>query len=144
MKVGEGEPKQSNLTRAKLEARTYRKILTGGRWITTAELASLANLGKGNPVASLNRWKKDRRLFAIHRDGRDYFPRYALGPDFRPLPAVAQVLNVLLWDGEQLAAWFESTSSSLGGKRPRELIARNPEAVIRAASQAVESEQFAG
>ncbi len=143
--VGDVTPTPVDIDRARLEAQAWRQILNGGEWLTAAEVGELANLGAGNPVATVNRWKKDRKIFAITRDGRDYFPRYALGPDFRPLPAVADVLKILPWQsGERLAAWFESTSSFLGGKRPREVLASDPAWVARAAQDAVDAENFAG
>jgi len=143
--VGDVTPTPVDIDRARLEAQAWRQILNGGEWLTAAEVGELANLGAGNPVATVNRWKKDRKIFAITRDGRDYFPRYALGPDFRPLPAVAAVLKILPWQsGERLAAWFESTSSFLGGKRPREVLASDPAWVARAAQDAVDAENFAG
>lgn len=143
--VGDVTPTPVDIDRARLQAQAWRQILNGGEWLTAAEVGELAHLGAGNPVATVNRWKKDRKLFAITRDGRDYFPRYALGTDFRPLPAVAAVLKILPWQsGERLAAWFESTSSFLGGKRPREVLASDPTWVARAAQDAVEAENFAG
>ncbi len=141
--VGDVTPTPVDIDRARLQAQAWRQILR--EWLTAAEVGELAHLGAGNPVATVNRWKKDRKIFAITRDGRDYFPRYTLGTDFRPLPAVAAVLKILPWQsGERLAAWFESTSSFLGGKRPREVLASDPTWVARAAQDAVEAENFAG
>jgi hypothetical protein len=143
--VGDIAPTPVDMESARLHAKAWRQILTGGEWLTAAEVGELANLGTGNPVATVNRWKKERKIFAVTRDGRDYFARYALGPDFRPLPAVAAVLKVLPWQGgDRLAAWFESTSSFFGGKRPREVLASDPAWVERGALDAVEAESFAG
>ena len=143
--VGDVPPTAVDMTSARLEAKAWRQILTGSEWLTAQQISELAGLGPGNPVATVNRWKKDRKIFALHRDGRDYFPRYGLGPDFRPLRQLAEVLRVLDdYDGESLAAWFESTSSFLGGKRPREVLTSDPLRVIDGAQNTVESEQYAG
>lgn len=143
--VGDVPPTAVDMASARLEAQAYRQILTGSEWLTAQQIGELANLGTGNPVATVNRWKKNRKIFAVHRDGRDHFPRYGLGPDFRPLPQLAEVLKVLAgYDGERLAAWFESTSSFLGGKRPREVLATDHNRVIDAAHDAVDAEQYAG
>jgi hypothetical protein len=105
----------------------------------------MARLGQANPFGTVGRWKQQGRIFAIRRDGRDHFPQYALGDDFRPLPAMARVLPELSHhSSEWIAGWFESTSSFLGGARPRELIATEPERVIAAARDTVEAEEFAG
>ena len=138
-------PTAADLESARSEARAYKQIFEGSEWLTAQQIAELANLGQANPVATVNRWKQDRKIFAIHRDARDYYPRYALGPDFRPLSQLAQVLRVLgSYGGERLAAWFESTSAFLGGKRPRELLRDAPQRVLDAAQHAVEAEEYAG
>lgn len=143
--MGDITPTPVDMDRARLEAKAWRQILTGGEWLTAAQVGELANLGSGNPVATVNRWKKGRKIFAVTRDGRDYFPRYALDAEFRPLPAIAAVLKLLPWqDGERLAAWFESTSSFLQGRRPREVLATDPLWVERGAQDAAEAESFAG
>jgi hypothetical protein len=138
-------PRAVDLAQARLQARAFRQVFEGTEWLSAAQIGELAQLGTGNPTGSVNRWKSQRKLFAIHRDGKDHYPRYGLGPDFRPLPQLADVLQVLAhYDGERLAAWFESPSGYLGGQRPRELLASQPEQVLAAARDAVEAEQVAG
>jgi hypothetical protein len=138
-------PRSVDLTQARLQARALRQIFEGTEWLTAAQVGELAHLGTGNPTGSVNRWKSLRKIFAIARDGKDYYPRYALAADFRPLPQLAEVLAVLAhYDGERLAAWFESPSGCLGGQRPRRLLASQPERVLAAARDAVDTEQVAG
>lgn len=138
-------PRPVDMALARLQARAHRQIFDATEWLTASEIADLANLGLGNPAATVNRWKQQGKIFAISRDGKDYFPRYCLGPDFRPL---AHILGVTAVFGDrtadQLAAWFESTSGYLGGKRPRELLATHPDRVLAAARDATQSEQAAG
>lgn len=138
-------PRPVDMALARLQARALRQVFDGTEWLTANEIADLANLGPGNPAATVNRWKLQGKIFAISRDGKDYFPRYCLGPDFRPLVHIAGVTAVFAdCSAERLAAWFESTSAYLGGKRPRELLAIHPERVLAAARDAIESEQVAG
>jgi hypothetical protein len=138
-------PRPVDLAQARLQARALKQVFEGTEWLTAAQVGDLARLGTGNPTGSVNRWKSLRKIFAICRDGKDYYPRYGLGPDFRPLPQLADVLSVLAhYDGERLAAWFESPSGFLKGQRPRELLASQPERVLAAAADAVEAEQVAG
>jgi hypothetical protein len=145
MFLGDLRPTPLDVQCARLEAQAHRAVLTGTQWLTAQEVAELANLGPGHPVATVNRWKQQRRIFAIRRDGRDYFPRYGLGADFRPLPALERVLKILThYSNERLAAWFESTSGFLGGQRPREALTTDPDRVIAAAQDAVEAEEFTG
>lgn len=135
----------ADITSIELQAKAYRQVGSGADWLTAQQICDLAGLGTGNPSATVNRWKQDRKIFAIQRLGRDLYPRYALGPDFRPLPQLTKVLAVLAhYPGEQLAAWFESTSGFLGGARPRELLASQPERVMLAAQDTVADEQHGG
>jgi hypothetical protein len=140
--LGGAAPRPADMVRARLQARALRKIYEGTEWYTAAQLAELAGLGAGNPAATVNRWKQSRKVFAIERDGKDHFPTYAFGPDYRPLPALAPVLQVLApWSGDRIAAWFESTSAFLQGQRPRELLHAEPQRVLEAAQRAVQLEQ---
>ena len=130
---------------ARLEADALAALASGTQWLTAAEVGALARLGQANPFGTVGRWKRNGQIFAIRRDGRDHFPRYAFGGDYRPLPAMASVLTELSRHGpEWIAGWFESTSGFLGGARPRELIATEPERVIAAARDTVQAEEFAG
>ncbi len=61
------------------------------------------------------------------------YPRYAFELDWRPLPAMKDVISTFAaTDPMRLAAWFESTSSFLGGRRPREVIAEDGSKVLEA------------
>jgi len=87
-----------------------------------------------NPSAAASRWKNSDAIFAIEFDGRDRYPQYALGLDFRPLPEMAEIIRIMRpIEPLKLAAWFESISSFLGGKRPREVIAQDAKRVVQAA-----------
>ena len=143
--LGDVQPKPLDVQRARLEAKAHRAVLTGTEWLTAQQIAELANLSPGNPVATVSRWKQQGRIFAIRRDGKDYFPRYGLGDDFRPLASLAPILQVLRhYSAERLAGWFESTSGFLDGRRPREMVTTDPQRVLAAAHNAVDAEEFAG
>lgn len=131
--LNDRELKPADIKRLMLEAQAYRQIAAGGPWLTAAEVADLAGLVQASGADTVISWSKARRIFAIHRSGQDYFPLYGLGSDFRPAPAMSELMQILPWPGEQLAAWFESTSSFLGGWCPRELFEGAPELVLQAA-----------
>ena len=100
--------------------------------------------GPRNRIGSVSRWKSQGRSFAIRQGNRDLYPRYALRADFHPLDEMREILQVLRgYSPTGPATWFESTNSFLGGKRPRELLATNPELVVAAAKDEVESREFA-
>jgi len=131
--------------RAKMQAEARKKVFTGTDWATAAQIADLAGLGQKNPSGTVNRWKQQRQIFALHVNGQDWYPKYALDENFRPVPAIAEVMAALAdWRAERLASWFEAKSSSLGGQRPRELIATNPQMVVDAAKRVAMAEAYNG
>ncbi len=140
--VGDVALTSVDMKRARLEAQAVRAIRQGTEWLTAAEIGDLADLGPANPIATVSRWKQQGRIFALRHGGKDYYPRYALGTDFRPLPAIKGILAVLAdYDPELLAAWFDSTSRFLGGKRPREIVANEPAKALAAARNMIEVQE---
>ena len=121
---------------ARMQANAIRAIVTNCEWLTAEQIGELGGFSNTNFSAPANRWKNERKLFAIEYDGQDRFPRYALDENYRPLPTVKTVLGIL---GEisswRIAAWFESTNAWLDNRRPREVLAREPQKVIDAAHE---------
>ena len=123
--------------RAKLQQRALDAIINGTQWLPLEQLAVMSGLG-AHPEATPSQRQIVAECFSIQKDGRDLYPRYALGDDFRPLPAMAEVMKTFQgWDAWRMAGWFESTSSYLQGRRPRELIESDPALVVSAAKDAV-------
>ena len=140
--VGDVALTSVDMKRARLEAQAVRAIRQGTEWLTAAEIGELADLGPANPIATVSRWKLQGRTFALRHGGKDYYPKYALGPDFHPLPVIKDILAVLVgYDPELLAGWFDSTSRFLGGKRPRELVANEPAKALAAARNMIEVQE---
>lgn len=119
-----------------------KAVLESGDWLNAAELAHLAQLSTANPSAQPNKWKKAGRIFAIHHNGVDYFPAWGLDKNegFRPLKALGKVIEVFggQKDGWGMAFWFLSANSFLGGKRPQDMLATQPDLVIDAARDEVQ------
>jgi hypothetical protein len=91
---------------------------------------------RANPRAAANRWRVERKVFAISKGGVQWFPRYAFDEAFDPHPALARIMAI--FDGYsayRLAAWFDSTNGHLEGRRPRELLHLIPDAVFAAARE---------
>lgn len=116
---------------ARMDERAHEAVLHGTQWLTAFE------------VEELVQWEAQGLIFAIARDGEHLFPRYALGDDVRPLRVVADILVVLKeYSSEHVASWFESTSKFLGGRRPREIVAKDPQRVLAAARYAIDTERY--
>lgn len=130
------EPRRRAVSRADLEMRALDAIMTGTDWLSAAELGRELDPGAANPHAAASRWLQNKQVFAIDHRGKKMFPAYVFTDSWKPIPEVKKVLAELEgYSPLRLASWFESTNSSLQGRRPRESLARDPKAVVRAAEQ---------
>lgn len=145
--VPKAPPAPGLLREAAALARSRKAVLEGADWLTAAKLAELAGLSATNPSTQPNKWKRQRQIFAIRHNGIDYFPSYGLDPetDWRPRKALKSVLEVFgdEKDGWGLAYWFRSANGFLGGQRPQDVLATQPEQVIAAASDEMEGVEHA-
>lgn len=130
-------PPEHLMIEARMAAEARRAVLEGGDWLTAAQVASLAGFAASNPSTQPNKWKKQGAIFAIRHQGADYFPGYGLDPaaGHRPFEAMATILEVFgtVKDGWGIAYWFSSVNSFLGGRRPQDMLATQPDRVIAAA-----------
>ncbi|MBT2304459.1 hypothetical protein J7E70_28930 [Variovorax paradoxus] len=131
--VDEVEPRRPAATRIDLEKRAIDAVLQGTEWSSAAEIGQRLDAKAANPHAAVSRWQQSGRIFGIDHRGKKIYPAYIFDATWQPLPAVKTILAVLEDSPFRVAAWFESTNSFLGGKRPREVIASAPEAVVAAA-----------
>lgn len=121
----------------KLHSRATEAIFSGAKWLTSQQVSSLVHPDTDGRHREVARWVAKGELFTVERDGEAVLPRYTLGVDFVPLPVIKEVLTILNgWNSLSVASWFESTSSFLAGRRPRELLASDPALVIEAALDA--------
>ncbi len=136
-------PIPAQLKEAAMLARARTAVLQQADWLTTAQIADLAGFSASNPSAQPNKWKRDGLVFAIRHRGIDYFPGYGLDPktDYRPLKAMARVIETFgeAKDSWGLAYWFSSANSFLGGKRPQDLLAAQPDRVVAAVADEQEA-----
>ena len=136
-------PSPRLLKEAAMLVRARKAVLESGDWLTAAEVAQLAGLSARNPSAQPNKWKKQGQIFAIHHGGVDYFPGYGLDrdADFRPIKALTQIIGIFAGhkDSWGMAYWFRSDNGLLGGKRPQDVLAAQPEQVIDAARDEVQA-----
>lgn len=127
-----------DLVQERLQQRMVTAVLNGTAWLSSAEVGSLGQTGgaPSNPHARAHRLLSEGRVFAIERAGRKEYPRYAFDGLGNPYPALREVLRVFAgWPALRVASWFESASAALDGRRPREVLESDPDAVLRAAQQ---------
>ena len=109
--------------------------------LTSAQMHEGAGFPGSNPSQTGLRWRKQGKLFSINHGGRELYPAFQLGPDGRPLPIVAELLEILARDPDRTewdnALWFADESGWLDGKTPMELLQSEPERVRQAAEQEI-------
>ncbi|MEP9404341.1 hypothetical protein [Sphingomonas sp. VNH70] len=91
---------------------------------TSTQVASLAGHTAKNRHQTAARWKSQRRVFAVPYQGQDWFPAFQFDDDGKPLAVIREVLAKLPagrtpW---QIAFWFVSSNSWLGGPAPRDML----------------------
>lgn len=136
--VPEVPPAKALLIQARMTAQARTAVLQeSGPWLTGPQIARLAGFSESNPSAQPSRWKRSGAIFSLSHQGCDYFPAYALdeADGWRPRPAMADVLRAFgqAKDGWGLAYWFASVNGFLGGRRPQDVLATDPQAVVAAA-----------
>lgn len=126
---------------ARMNAEARKAVLESAEWIGAARLSEIAGFVGRNASAQPNKWKRERRLFAVRHRGSDLFPVYALDPEtrYRPVDGLSAVLEVFEghldeWD---IAIWFASVNGFLGGAMPKDLLTSAPDRVLAAAKDEV-------
>jgi len=113
------------------------------------DLAAIAGRTAAEMQCDLHRWKVEGRIFSVEHHGAELFPAFALDPNsqYSPYPVVNLVLRILgdVFDRGNawaLASWFIGVNSYLDDQRPQDLLASDPEWVIDAARDEVETGKF--
>ncbi|WP_313806663.1 hypothetical protein [Sphingobium sp.] len=125
------------LTEARMNAEARKVVLESAEWLSAAQLSEIAGFSGQNASAQPNKWKREGKIFALRRNGSDYYPGYGLDADasYRPVKQLAPILKLFGdaledWD---IAIWFASANSFLGGVAPKDLLASAPDRVLAAA-----------
>lgn len=132
---------QHLLVEARMNAEARTAVFETADWLTAAQVSELAGFRSQNPSTQPNKWKREGRVFAVNRNGTDYYPSYALDAErgYRPAEGLEPILRLFRgrmdeWD---IAIWFGSLNSFLGGEMPKDLLQREPERVLAAAEDEV-------
>jgi hypothetical protein len=128
---------------AEMIADAKKVILESGDWLNVVELAKIAGLSQTNPNAQPWKWKKKKQIFTIDHAAGELYPGYALDEreNYRPRKGLQPILELFgaSMNGWGLALWFMSANGMLGGKAPKDVLAKDPEKVLIAARHELES-----
>jgi hypothetical protein len=104
--------------------------------LSATDVATNAGSRASNPRALAHGWRKDSRVFAVPIEQQQQrYPGFQFGEDGQPLSAVAPVIEELgpVLAPWELALWFVSDNSRLGGARPVDMLSDSAEEVVAAA-----------
>ncbi|MEX3856480.1 hypothetical protein AB3X94_20875 [Paraburkholderia sp. BR10923] len=115
-----------------MEAKAAQAVLNGTNWLTAQTVGKRESAGASTEAA--DQWQAEGKVFAIEWAGETLYPGYVFDVLGNPIPEMVEILKVFKgYTPLRIASWFESTNSMLHGKRPREVIASAPSAVLEAA-----------
>jgi hypothetical protein len=109
---------------------------TRGGLLAADLLSGLMRGGTAQPISQLARWIVGRHIVTLPTRDETLVPLFQFQPGFASLqPGLAPVLAELaeVFDDFELATWFATPNSSLGGAAPADVLARDPRAVHEAA-----------
>ena len=134
-------PTPAAVLQARRNAQARTALLREFGALRSAEVAELAGSRAGNRAALANRWRSEGRVLAVGVGDELLYPGFQFTSEGRPHAAVADALRELraapgLTDW-QAALWFASPTGWLGGRRPVDVLAEDPEAVVEAAGREV-------
>ncbi|UYV18974.1 hypothetical protein K1Y77_16255 [Halomonas qaidamensis] len=131
----------NSLRETEMEARARRAVMESGDWLTVDEIFQLPG-SSCSDCAQPAQWKQQGDIFTITDHGTEYYPAFALEKEagYRPYRVMSKIIDIFKDDksGWGMAFWFQSANSYLGGLRPHDLIATDPDLVIDAALDEVQ------
>ena len=130
-------PTPPAVLQARRNAAAREELISEFGLLSSADVASLAGSRAKNKASLANRWKQEGRIFSVPHEGSVQFPAFQFDREGRPHEAVAGVLRILgskisEWG---LGLWFTAANGWLGGKRPVDLLAGEPDRVVDAAER---------
>ena len=129
-------PSSAAVLQARRNAEARQALLREFGALTSADVADLVGSRAKNRAALANRWHKEGRIFSLLHHGQTFFAGFQFGQDGQPFPVVAEVMRAFgqkPGEGWQMALWFTGANGWLGGARPVDLLATDPERIADAA-----------
>ena len=103
--------------------------------LTAAQIEEIRGVHTANPHATVSRWVKEGRLFAVDSAEGRLFPAFQFSHG-APRPVIAQILAALAGQlrGWEILLWFTGSSGYLDGARPVDRLSGAPNEVVAAAA----------
>lgn len=131
---------EEGVAQARLNAELRTQFLAEVPLYTSEDIARLAGSRAKNRAQRAHRFKAEERIFSVRHEGRMLFPAFQFTPDGDPKQVIAGILKGLhqrRLSGWEIAIWFITGSSYLGGQRPIDLLDSKPELPVEDARRTV-------
>lgn len=114
---------------AQMQARVHLAVFASDDLVDESETKQRF----GFSARQLIGWEREGEIFVIRGDSNSWFPLYMFNKD-GPLPAISEIIHTFQgWGPMSLALWFLSPHGYLGGRRPKDVVAKEPDLVMAAA-----------
>lgn len=131
-----------HMLQLRMQAEAREAFLKDVALLDSADLGELLGSKARNTSAMASRLKREGKLLAITYRGVDLYPAAQL-VDGEPSPAIPQILEAFSGNSPwAVALWLHAPSGWLDGKRPLDVLAREPDRVVRAARKTTEPLRF--
>lgn len=113
-----------------------QRLLRSVRFLAADKWAKWRGV-RSNPSAALGKYKRQDRVFAVRDSKQDLYPAFQFDENAEPRAEMSQVLQAVPEGarGWPLLSWFEARNELLNGRKPSDLLAIDPAAVVRAAER---------
>lgn len=127
-------PSSSLLEEARQQAVLRARLLQDFGGLSATDLAEVRGSTAGDRTQLAQRWRRERKIFAVTYRGDTWFLGFQFGKDGSPLPVIGGVLrHIGEWDGWDIAAWFVRPNGFLDRQRPVDVLSAVPDAIVEAA-----------
>jgi hypothetical protein len=130
-------PTPAAVLQARRNAEARSALLAEFGALRSQDVADLAESRATNRAALANRWRTENRVVAVPVGDELLYPGFQFNAEGKPKPAIGPTIDLLRSDPHttdwQMALWFVTPTSWLGGTRPVDLLDEDPDAVINAA-----------
>lgn len=111
-------------------------LLKDDRWYTAAEIPGPSRGSESDPSQDVNRLRLAMKLLAVRWQGEYLYPAFQFDQDGSALPSIPELLKILPTTDANWSAmfWIFQPTGRLGGLRPADVLAGNPDAVVAAAA----------
>ena len=132
------EPAVARAVQAELNL--YASIEAEFGMLTSTEAGKRMGSRSSAPRNLATTARRNKALVAVRQGNYLSYPGFQFGPDGKPLPAIARLIEVADesgWSEAGLVQWLGAPTTYLDGDRPVDLLVMDPDRVVGVAAEAM-------